>query len=270
MGKKMDIAVRTLVSVSFLAMIVVNVLAEVLPLGGRTTGEISDQLPNLFTPAGYTFAIWGLIYLLGAVHVLYQLGIFRGRAGASDEKMLRLVSVLFSVTSLANIAWIFSWHYGNIPLSMVMIASMLIALIVTMEALHRHPPTLREKLLVRLPFSVYFGWITVATIANATVLLVSLGWDRGGLSESFWMVAVLIAGVLIGAARIYRAKDMAYGLVLIWAYAGILVKHLTPPYSGMYPGVIAAVILTLAALLAFIAYVEIWELRRRKNARQNP
>ena len=226
MEKKLIPGIKTLMSVSFLLMIVVNVLANVLPLGGRTTGAISDHYANLFAPAGYTFAIWGLIYLLCAVHVLYQLGIFRGRGAGSNEKLLRQVAILFSVTSLANTAWIFFWHYDNIPMAMAMTGTMLVMLIAIMALTRRQSLAAREKLLIRLPFSAYFGWITVATIANATVLLVALGWDRWGLSESFWTVVVLIAGVLIGAAWIHRAKDLAYGLVLIWAYAGILVKHL--------------------------------------------
>jgi hypothetical protein len=265
MEKRRDLFVRTLLSVSFLLMIVMNALANLLPLGGRTTGQVSDAYPNLFAPADYTFLIWGLIYLLGAVHVLYQLGVFRGRNDAGNEKLLRPVSVLFSISSLANAAWILFWHFGNIPMSMVMMAVILITLAAIMETLRRRALTTREKYLVRLPFSVYFGWITVATIANATVLLVALGWDRWGLSESFWMVVVLIAGVLIGAAWIHRAKDLAYGLVLVWAYIGTIVKHFTA-FSGMYPGVIAAAVLSAAALFADIVYVEVSERRKLKTA----
>ena len=267
MEKRRNVGIQTLLSVSFLLMIVMNVLAEALPLGGRTTGQISDHYANLFAPAGYTFAIWGLIYLLCALHVLYQLGIFRGRSGVANEKLLQRVAILFSITSLANTAWIFFWHYDNIPMSMVMTAIMLVMLIPIMGMLRRQPLSTREKYLIRLPFSVYFGWLTVATIANAAVLLVSLGWDRWGLSESFWMVVVLIVGVLIGAGWIYRAKDLTYGLVLVWAYTGILVKHVTT-FSGSYPGVIAAVILCIAALIALIVYVEVAERRRLKNAQK--
>ena len=148
---------------------------------------------------------------------------------------------------------------------MVMMAIILISLILIMVPMRRQNLTAREKALIRLPFSVYFGWITVATIANVTVLLVALGWDRWGLSESFWMVAVLIVGVLIGAAWIHRAKDLAYGLVLVWAYTGIAVKHFTT-LAGRYPGVIAATIVCIAALIVDIVYVELTERRKQKAA----
>ena len=249
MENRRGIVIKTLVSVSFLVMIVMNVLANTIRLNGFTTGEVSDRYPNLFAPAGYTFAIWGLIYLLTALYVLYQLGIFRGKEATGNEKALFRVAVAFTISNVANTVWIFAWHYLNIPLSMAMTLIMLVSLGIIMEILHKKTLSTREKLFVRLPFSVYFGWITVATIANAVVLLVSLGWDRWGLSESFWMVVILIVGVLIGAARIHRGVDLAYGLVLVWAYTGILVKHVTPPYSGMYPGVIAAIAVSIAALM---------------------
>ena len=267
MENRRNVVIKMLVSVSFLLMIAMNVLANAIRFNGYTTGEVSDRYPNLFAPAGYTFVIWGLIYLLTALHVLYQLGVFRGKEATGNEKTLFWVAVAFTVSNVANTVWIFAWHYLNIPLSMVMTLIMLVSLGFIMEFLHRKTLSTREKLFVRLPFSVYFGWITVATIANASVLLVSLGWDRWGLSESFWMVMILITGVLIGAARIHRGKDPAYGIVLVWAYAGILVKHITPPYSGMYPGVIAVIAISIVALIADIGCVEVSETRKLRVAR---
>lgn len=268
MEKRQGIGLKTTLSVSFLLMVAINALANALKLGGLSTGEVSGLYPNLFAPAGYAFAIWGLIYLLGALHVLYQLGIFRCRAGTANEPLLKRVAVAFSVSSLANAAWVFCWHYRNIPLSTVMILVMLTSLAYIMVLLRKTALSTREKLLVRLPFSVYFGWITVATIANLTVLLVALGWDRWGLSEAFWTAVVLIAGAAIGAAWIHFGRDPAYGLVLVWAYAGILVRHLTA-VSPREPVVIAAVCLSIAALAADIVYAEVVR-RRRPAPRQTP
>ena len=263
LNTKRCIGLRTVVSVSFLLMIVVNVLAEVLPLGGRTTGQVSDAYPNLFSPAGYTFAICGLIYILGALHTLYQLGIFRSRRAEADEKLLARVAVLFSVTSLANAAWVIFWHYDQIALSMAMMLVILASLALIMVMLRKKTLSTREKILIRLPFSVYFGWITVATIANATTLLVALRWDRWGLSEGFWTAAVLVAGLLLGAAWIFRTKDLAYGLVLVWAYTGILVKHFTV-FAGAHPVVIAVTVVCIAAFIALMGYIGFFEGRRLK------
>ena len=254
-GKKPDFLLKIFVSVSFIAMIVVNALANILPINGIGTGAVSDAYPNLFAPAGLTFSIWGLIYILLAAHTLYQLGLFRSKNEKVSEALLRQIGIVFALTSLINAAWIFSWHYRIIPLSMILMVCLLVGLIDIRVILQKQNLPIREKILIRLPFSVYLGWITVATIANATTLLVSIGWDRFSLSEVLWTIIMLSAGTLIGAATIIRFKDLAYGLVLVWAYAGILIKHTTAAgFSGQYPGVVITVSICLALFIAALFY----------------
>lgn len=248
------IFLRIFVVISYLAMVVVNALANILPLNGIGTGAISDSYPNLFAPTGFTFSIWGLIYLLLALHVLYQLGLFRNRT-KTDNILLWRVGIIFSVSSLINIAWIFSWHYKLIPLSMVLMLLLLICLISLAITLRKQKLDRRERFFVRLPFSVYFGWITVATIANATTLLVSVGWNGFGLSPSLWTIIMLTVGALIGIATTLRFKDIAYGLVLVWAYAGILYKHVSiPGFANQYPDVVTAVIVCLVVFVIVLIY----------------
>ncbi|MEA4889974.1 MAG: tryptophan-rich sensory protein [Clostridiaceae bacterium] len=254
-GKKPDFLLKFFVSVTFAAMIVVNALANILPINGIGTGAVSDAYPNLFAPAGLTFSIWGLIYILLAAHTLYQLGLFRSKDGKAADALLRKIGIIFAVTSLINAAWIFSWHYRIIPLSMILMVCLLIGLIDIRVIINTQSLSAREKILIRLPFSVYFGWITVATIANATALLVSVGWDRFGLPESLWTILMLAAGALIGAAVIIRYRDFAYGLVLVWAYAGILIKHTTAAgFSNQYPDIIITVSICLALFIAMLLY----------------
>lgn len=258
MQKKSDgLAVKWLAALTFLGMITVNALANILPLNGITTGEISDSYPNLFAPAAPTFAIWGLIYLLLALYTLYLLGLFRGSRPA-NETLLRRTGLVFIVINLLNAAWIFSWHYELIPLSMLLMVLLLLCLLDIALIIRAQKLSAREKFFVRLPFSVYLGWITVATIANAAVLLVSLGWDGFGLSESFWTILVLAVGVLIGVVTTLRLEDAAYGLVLLWAYLGILYKHISAGgFDGQYPGVIIAagigIVLFAAAVIVVLA-----------------
>jgi hypothetical protein len=235
-------------------MVIVNALANIVPINGIGTGAVSDAYPNLFAPAGITFAVWGVIYLLLGGCTLYLLGLFRAPSESGDPGLLRHVAVLFAVSSIANALWIFSWHYRAILLSMLLMLVILACLILINRATHAVALSTREKALVRVPFAVYSGWITVATIANATALLVDLGWKGFGLSTTVWTVAVLIVGVAIGAATLIRLRDLAYGLVLVWAYAGILIKHSTT-FQGEYPAVIATVIGSLVAFLVAIAYV---------------
>ena len=235
---------------AFVVMVVVNALSAQLPINGITPGEVSDSFPNLFAPAGITFSIWGVIYLLLTGFILYQFGVFKGKSGYSLESV-KTIGLLFVISSAANAAWIFSWHYFIIPLSLVLMLVILICLIMIHQRLMGQQLSTKEKIFVKLPFSIYFGWITIATIANVTTLLVSLGWDGFGISEAVWMVIVLAVGVVIAGTIIIGKKDIFYGLVILWAYAGILIKHLTV-FAGQYVQVITASGIALGALLVCV------------------
>lgn len=254
---------KFIVGVTFLIMVTVNALANILPINGVNTGQVSDSYPNLFAPAGITFAIWGVIYLLLGGYTLFHMGLFHGREQRVNEVLLQKSGTLFAVSSLANGAWIFAWHYGWIPLSMLLMVLILGCLIRINLLILEENLTFRERLFIRLPFSVYFGWITVATIANATVLLVSIGWKGFGISEPVWTLVALFLGMLIGVWTLLRNRDMAYGLVLIWAYGGICLKHSSPEgFAGQYPAVINGVLGSLAVFAVAEAYLVV---SRRKR-----
>lgn len=256
--------VKLLVVVTFVAMVTVNALANILPINGIGTGAVSDSYPNLFAPAGLTFAIWGLIYLLLAAYTLYQLGLFRGKEKKEYDGLLLKTGIVFSVSSLVNTAWIFSWHYKIIPLSMVLMAFLIICLIDIMHIINAQELSIRERLFIRLPFSVYFGWITVATIANVTTLLVSLGWNGFGLSQSLWTMIVLAVGMVIGVMTMLRFKDIAYGLVLIWAYTGILIKHTSASgFANQYMDVVITVAICLVVFVGSVLYVIIEQKKKQ-------
>lgn len=255
-------SVKIFVVVTFLLMIIVNVMANALPINGQTTGQVADSYPNLFAPAGITFAIWGLIYLLLAGFTLYLLGFFQGDLDTIKSEMLNKIGIIFSISSISNAAWIFSWHYHKIPLSMLLMVVILVCLIFINYIVRNEKLTTREKFFIRLPFSVYFGWITVATIANATTLLVSLGWNGFGLSEPFWAIVIIIVGMLIGSATIISNRDVAYDLVMLWAYEGIFIKHTSESgFSGQYP----AVIYTVIACMIIFVIVGFYVLFSKKN-----
>lgn len=259
--------VKVLIVITYLVMIGTNVLANALPINGRSTGEVSDSYPNLFAPAGVTFSVWGVIYLLLAAHVLYQLGLFQQRDGeaAGRPALLQRVGVLFSVSSLVNASWLVTWHYDLILLSTVLLVTLLVLLILITRTLLREQLTLREKIFVRLPFSVYFGWVTVATIANVTIWLVSIGWDGFGVAEPTWAVIILAVGAMIAVAVILRDRDPAYALVLIWAYFGIWLKHnAADGWDGAYPQVGIAALVGVAAF-AISALVAILSRRGRQS-----
>lgn len=253
---------RFFVVITFAIMVGINILANTLPINGQTTGEVSDSYPNLFAPAGYTFAIWGLIYLLLAAYSVYQLGIFKTSDIKADAKLLNRVGVLFAISSIANAIWIFAWHYNVIWLSLTLIITVLVLLISINEEIRKRNLSLKEKLLIKVPFSVYFGWITVATIANVTTFLVSIGWNGFGIPETIWTIIILLVGFIIASLVIVRDRNIAYALTVIWAYVGILVKHSSKAgFNGQYPSVISAASISIA----FLVIVTLYSLFMRKN-----
>ncbi len=240
-----NVLLEVFAGVAYVGMVVVNVLANALPINGRPTGQISDDYANLFAPAGITFSIWGIIYLLLAGYVIYQFV----NKDQKIEKLIQTISPLFITTSIANILWILAWHYDFIGISVLIMSVLLISLIKIADIVNKNQFTSLEKLFIKAPFSVYFGWITVATIANITVFLVSVNWNGFGISDLIWTSIILVIGALIGILRLTKDKNIAYGLVLIWAYLGILVKHTSVSgFGGQYPSIIATVI---ACLLLF-------------------
>ncbi len=244
---------KIITGIVYVAMVGVNFLANGLPINNRSTGEISDAYPNLFTPAGVTFSIWGLIYLLLAGYIIYQFISFGEGSDPKKEHFLRRVNVFFIGTSLANLSWVFAWHYDFIGLSVCIMALLLFLLMRIADTLRRETLTAREKLFVALPFSVYFGWITVATIANITVFLVSIGWNGWGIADFVWTSVILLVGALIGILRMCKDSSVAYGAVFIWAYLGILLKHLSADgFGGQYPSIIVTVVACLTAFIFFV------------------
>lgn len=208
----------------FCIMILVNGLANSLPMNGMTTGELSAFYPNLFVPAGITFSIWGVIYLLLALFVAYalSLALSRGLKPILSTKQ----HIIFSLSCIMNSLWIFLWHYKLIGLSliaMLFILSMLILLYLDLDSLHLE--NFRQKLAIKIPISVYLGWITVATVANTTALLVDRQWGRWSISENHWAIGMIIIGGIIALIMLLKRRDIPFTLVVIWAYVGIIIRR---------------------------------------------
>jgi benzodiazapine receptor len=248
--------VRQLVNLcAVMATIAVNGLANALPLNGQTTGEISDRFRVYFVPAGYVFSIWGLIYVGLVAFAIYQ-----ALPSQRENPHLRRIGYLFVLSCLANVAWLFLWHYEVFPLTLAAMLTLLFSLIAIYLRLEigRARVGRAERWLVRVPFSIYLGWITVATIANVTTLLDYLNWSGWGISPEAWTVIVLAAGVGIASAVSLTRGDVSYMLVIAWAFAGIGVKHADTP-------VVATAAWVATALVALMLVVGVLVNRRRER-----
>jgi len=239
------------VLLSFLVMVTVNALANILPINGINTGAAADRYPNLFTPAPLTFAIWGAIYLALLVYVIFQLQPAKASDDTVRQKTLEKVGKLFIFSSLLNTAWIFTWHYNQIPLSVAVMLLILLSLIRIGWLLREPHCSPKEEIALRIPFGLYFGWITVATIANITVLLVQLGWNGFGITPEVWTAIIIAVGALIATSTMYSVRNVAYGLAVIWAFSGIMNRHLSPTwYGGQYTLIVVVTSISIGVLLA--------------------
>jgi hypothetical protein len=256
MGMK-DIIRQVVNVLATLMVIVLNVLASALPLNGQTTGEISDRFDVYFVPAGYVFSIWGLIYL-----ALIAFAVYQALPAQRDNPRLRRVGYLYALSCVANVAWLLLWHYEFFELTLVAMVALLLLLITIYLRLGigRNRVSNAEKWLVRVPFSIYLGWITVATIANVTSLLDYLNWSGWGISPEAWAVVMLVAGAVIASAVSITRGDIAYVLVIVWAFVGIAVKHSDTP-------IVAVTAIVMAVLVALTLLIGVPRARQRMRVR---
>lgn len=239
---------------SVIATIVVNGLANALPINNQMTGDIANQYKgeNLWLPAGYVFSIWGLIYIGLIAYAIYQ-SLPRQR----ENPRLRRIGWPFVISCLANIVWLLLFHYNQFPLSMVAMLVLLAALIAVYLLLGRSQTDTPagERWAVRLPFSIYLGWITVATVANAAHVFVHAGWKGEPFGALPWLIIMYLVALVLAALMAFLRHDVAYLLVLVWAFAGIAVN-----YSSMTGVLISSVVfaLVVAMLAVLVVARSLW------------
>ena len=228
---------------SVLLALAVNILAAALPLNGQNTGEISDRFKVYFVPAGYVFSIWGIIYIAWIAFCVYQ-----ALPAHKADPRLRKLGYLFALSGLFNAAWLFSWHYNRFGWSVVVMLVLLGLLIASYLRLDvgKHQSRAAERWCVDIPFGVYLGWISVATIANITDWLYAVQWDGFGIAPAAWAVIMLVVATLLGALMARTRRDAAYLLVLVWSFAGIAIKQTATPLVAVSAWLAAVVVAGLA------------------------
>ncbi len=221
----------------------VNILASALPLNGQNTGEISDRFQVYFVPAGYVFAIWGIIYLGWVAFSLFQL-----QPAQRENPRLQRLGYLFALSNLANAAWLFAWHYNLFGLSVLIMLTLLGLLIASYLRLgvNQVPASRSERWSVDVPFGIYLGWITVATVANISDWLYLVQWNGFGIGAQSWAVIMIAVASLLGIAMARMRRDVAYLLVLVWSFIGIAVKQTIAPDVVTTAWVSAGLMLALA------------------------
>lgn len=231
----------------FVAMVVVNALANIIPIGGKTTGEVSADYPTLLTPASYAFSIWGVIYILMGFFAIFV------AVTSEDDDTISIVrdsiGIFFLLSCMMNIAWLFAWHYGRIGLSTIFILGLLLTLIVINMRFTIYPGISIPARICVYGFNIYLGWISAASILNISVLLKKVKWTGFGLSDYFWSLLILLAIVVLGICFMIFGGRFMSSLALMWAVAGMFVRHISATgYNNAYP----MLIITLACVFILI------------------
>jgi len=242
--------------VAFAVTLIVNVMATTALIGGISTAQVSDNYLTLVTPAGYVFSIWSVIYILLLIFVIYQ-----AMPKQKDRPFHREISYFFVLSCILNIIWLFLWQYQQLVVSIFLMLGLLGSLIAIYLRLNigKSKVPLKERIAVHLPFSVYLGWITVATIANISAALVSLNVGGLGIGATNWAVLVIVVAVLITLIVLATRKDIAYSLVLIWALAGIMVKQAASQTVAM-----AAEISAIVIAIGLVATILLTKLKKMR------
>ncbi len=240
---------QILVILATLLTLTVNGLANALPINGMNTGQVSDSFDVFFVPAGYVFSIWGLIYILLIAFAIYQ-----ALPAQRDNAILKSIRGWYVIGCLANSIWIFAWHYQQFNLTIILMGILLVSLLLVYIRLRKAnaaETSTGMRWFVQLPFSVYLGWITVATIANAADVLYFNNWNGFGIAGETWAIIMLAVAVLIAIWMMLAHRDIPFLAVLIWAFAGIGVKFAGESIvsTAAYAAAFITGILLVAALL---------------------
>ncbi|GAA0563479.1 tryptophan-rich sensory protein [Chitinophaga japonensis] len=249
--------------IGLILVIAVNGMAELLPINEQRTGEVSDKYPNLLVPAGFTFSIWGVIYLALLGFTVYQLWLaFRGDHAQELTAFMTRIRHWWLVSCLANACWLFAWHYEMLPLSLLL----MLVLLVSLVYIHRNfsiwdnGAPWKEKLYIHFPFSLYLGWISFAAIANITALMVYWGWHGQGISQVAWAVLMISLSTGLSAYMVLQHQNITFAMVTVWALYGIILKR-------RHANVIAEhlVIQTCIIAIGLIAIAISWKWYRQRG-----
>lgn len=238
--------------VGLVAVVLINWLANWLPFNDMTTGDIANRHPVPFQPAGWAFAIWIVIYALLLAFVIY--GFLP--AGRNNPR-IRAVGPFFLVANIANITWLFLWHWEQFGASLIPTTALLAALIgiygiIRLRGRSGVEPTVIQRLLVWTPFSVYLAWVSIAILSNLQIWMDRGGWDGGPFGLRTWAVIFLLAGVLLAAGVAFFFHDAAFTLVYVWAYLGIAQKQWDPSKLVSITAILLVIVAAAVTVMGFI------------------
>jgi len=258
--------------VFFIVAFIVSQMSQFNLIGGNTMGDVSAKYESVFTPAGITFAIWGVIYIgLFAFTIYHLIQAHKNDLHAEANQVVQKIGYYFVANNLATTAWVFAWLYEYIALALVLMIIQLYTLIKIHIKLKIYDPqkSVASKLFTQVPLSLYFAWICIATIANASSFFVYINWDGGGINASAWAIILIVIATLLSVFIISFRQNPYFGLVVLWALYGIHLKR-TAIDEILYQDVIKTVWLCFAILSILVLFKIISNYRQFKKSGSAP
>lgn len=247
---KRPVLLAVLNSLALVGVLTVNALANILPINGMNTGEVSALYPSLFTPAGITFSIWSIIYFLLIGFVVLQWF----RVKKENTQIYRKISFLFILSCVLNTTWIIAWHYLVVWLSVGIMLGLLVTLITIFLILEKQTTKgFADYAFIKLPFTIYLAWICVATIANLSTALVSENWNGAFLSEVNWTIVLMGIATVLAFYITLRFIKPAFSAVVIWALVGIFLR-----WKGTEYNLIASSAIIMTIVLSGVFLYSLW------------
>lgn len=222
----LGLALGTIAAIA--ATLAVNTLSNLYPPGGQNVAEISNTVLAgvLITPANYAFIIWGVIYVGLIAYAVYQFHPER----RADQRLQRTNQWLI-LACVAQVIWIFLFtgqQFVASVLAMAVILGSLIAAYHTL-AIGQGRVSRQRRWMAHIPFSLYLGWIAVATVVNIAATLYAANWGGLGLNAVAWTVVMLAVVTGLGLLILWQRQDLTVALVFIWALGAIAQRHADQP-----------------------------------------
>ena len=258
-------------AIALLLHIIAALVVQSKWINELSVGEVSDRYPTLLTPAGFTFSIWALIYFGLLLFCTYHLfAAFRLNENVTSNKKLKHSYPWFILNNVATAVWLIAWTHEKLLLSVLLIILQLVSLIILHNKLCIHDATtpMRIKVCTQFPISIYFGWITVATVANISTYLTSTGWDQWDISAINWAITLIAILTIVTIWVMNRRLNVIFGLVVSWGLFGILVRLTTENRENYEP-----VIYTIYGALMLVGFnllVALIRNLRKPDARRRP
>lgn len=234
--------------IGVIAVVFFNYYFNAVGINGNTMPSLSEKYDSLFTPAGYAFSIWGIIFLALFVQAIFL--IVRAFKPEKDQTSISQIGLGIFIANMLNILWVYAWLSEFTGVSVAIMVLILITLlsVVVRTNMERWDAPLKIIVFIWWPICLYSGWIAVATIANISAMLVKVGWT-GGIPETTWAVVLIVVATLLGAFMIYNRNMREFAMVIVWALIAIAVRH-----WGVYPLLQYAALIGSAVLIIYSGY----------------